>query len=348
MKKFKLPMLVALTAIIASLLWFSCNKESLHLDGKILKDLTGNNGANLTPPGGIDTCALLISQIQTSQTGMLSFTNMDHFNKVLVCLENRVEDYNDSFEAAHPNTTDEEIEYIIDSLGWDEDQPLIDVENTFSFNSLRRSIETQLDAWLNNATLDPSTNPDNHVITDEETRSLLTPDCKAVIGGQVVDFCNPTQGGTLSPIQICSLSNLDCCWWGYDQNTVDYDGGSKKMIIYVSLFANASTIPPTTYLSRAKGKVLSCKREGNKWKRYRTHLRVQVGGETWSDNECGGPGGLFAKSKPNGSGTKRRKKLRVSTHSWFQGRKFAIDGSVSTVAWVGSNQQNNGDAPLNF
>ncbi|MCF8247925.1 MAG: hypothetical protein K9J37_22280 [Saprospiraceae bacterium] len=203
MKKFKLPLFLTLTALLATLIWISCSKEKIHPQPISLTQQGDNGSTSATDV--IDTCALLISQITNNSTaGMLSFTDASHFNKVVICLETRVDNYNDDFEAAHPNTTDEEIEAIIDSLGWNEDQPLLDVEAGLGFMSLRRSIESQMDIWLNNSVLDPSTNPDDHIITDEETRSLLTPDCKAMIGGQVIDFCTPG-GNTLNGSEISAM-----------------------------------------------------------------------------------------------------------------------------------------------
>ncbi len=358
MKKIKLPLLLSLAALLATLVWFSCAKEKIQPHHNNSTSQSGSGES--VSADAIDTCALLISQITMNANGMLSFSDATHFNKVVICLETRVDNYNDDFEAAHPNTTDEEIEAIIDSLGWNEDQPLLDVEAGLGFMSLRRSIESQMDIWLNNSVLDPSTNPDDHIITDEETRSLLTPDCKAMIGGQVIDFCTPPSGNTLEggevsdrSISACSLVDGGCCWWGKDKANFYYDNDTKQYFVYVTLRTNISGFPNYAYVSQAKGKVLSCKRENGKWKRYRTNLRVGIGGRTWGDWECpvngndmGGDN--FSKSKPANFSTKRKKKIRVSTHSWFQGKRYARSGDISAIGWVGSSMQETNAAFLNF
>ncbi len=232
---------------------------------------------------------------------MLSFTDASHFNKVVICLEARVDQYNDDFEAAHPNTTDEEIEAIIDSLGWNEDQPLIDLENSLHFNSLRRSIEGQMDVWLNNSVLDPATNPDDHIITDEETRSLLTPDCKVLIGGQVVDFCLPDAINTLNGEDSEGARGVcigGCCFWGNRNADLDFDNGTHKIIVYVSLHNKLGVT------AKAKGKVIACKKENGKWKRWRTDLRITVGGAIFNSTGCSGTPNSFAKQKAQNGGTK--------------------------------------------
>lgn len=180
--------------------------------------------------------SLIITKSKSLMGCFLSRT-IQHFEAVVLCLERDVDAHNDAFEAIYGEYSDEALEKMEDSLNFDEDQPLIDLENNFGFFSLRKHIEDKMEVWLDNTVLNMATNPDDHIILDEETRSLLTPNCEAIIGGQVVDFCDPgigTVGNGESSISLCSLNNGDCCWWGKDDDKLDYDNDDKFRFFVIS------------------------------------------------------------------------------------------------------------------
>jgi len=96
---------------------------------------------------------------------------------------------------------------------------LIDFENQFQFNSLRKVVEAQIVSWLNNTTLDTLNDPDDHFIMDEELRTLLTPDCKVMIGGNVENLCYASSQAA-KRLGICFFKN--CC----------HTGSSKEWFFY--------------------------------------------------------------------------------------------------------------------
>jgi len=341
MKKINLFGVLILTLIVTSVLWLACDKEKIATDSN-----SSDQKLHFSFFDGDDTdfssiesipCTTYYSQIQ-SVNGMLSFLNVNHFEAVILCLERDVDVHNDAFEAIYGSYSDEEIEKLTDTLNFNEDQPLVDLESGLGFNSLRKHIEDKMDVWLNNAVLNMATNPDYHIILDEETRTLLTPDCKAIIAGQVVDFCDPGSGNSMtsdsdekSMLGFCALNNSDCCWWGRRQRELKYDNDTKKIVVTVAL-RNKLGWP-----AKVKGKVKSLRKDGNKWKRFRTPLRIIAGGQVFDNNNCEG-GVPATKEKPEEMGaTLRRSKLRVSRNelgvTWR-----SMDNFIRATGFAGSNQ----------
>jgi hypothetical protein len=255
--------------------------------------------------------------------------------------------WNNAFELQYGHLNDDEVEQVEESINFDEDKPLADLEAMHNFYSLRADIEYKMNGWLDNATVNFANNPDDHPVFDEETRALLTPDCKTIIGGAVVNFCDPYHGspGPEQMIPLCSIVNGDCCWWGGSKGEALYNNNSKLYIVYVRLKNKIGFDVP----SKVKAKVISCKQKSNdKWKRYRTHLRVLAGGQYHTDNSCASNPNIVSKQKPSNGGTIRRKKLRVADNLWFQGIRRALDYEIRGSTFVGSNQQEFLSVPLVF
>ncbi|MFQ6610722.1 MAG: hypothetical protein ACE5D7_07980 [Fidelibacterota bacterium] len=355
MKKIKFSFILIPILFCIALTWYACQKEKVTLpteqSSALLKLKTPSpfsiHEAD-TESSLIPACPYYYSQIGVTTTGMLSFVDSNHFEQVIKCLEKAVDDYNDAFEAVYGELSDDEIEKVIDSLNFNEDQPLIDLENSLNFYSLRKDIEAKMDVWLDNYVLDMGTNPDNHIILDEETRTLLTPDCMVMIGGQVYNFCqpdisvSPPKGDEDKSLSFCLPGN--CCFWGGSDDDVYYENENKRIIVYVSLRNKIG-------ISKAKAKVISCKKKSNgKWKRFRTRLSIRVGGVTHPGSfNCTNSSSPFNKKKPpEPTGTKRRKKLRVAVNSWGLVWQFAMNNEIGGTGTAGSNMAVNLTVPLTF
>jgi|GEM_PF-4994958 len=98
------------------------NEQITEIQEKILgipDDPTNENIENgnetLSKSATLD-CNALFSQITTSN-GMLVFTDWDHFESVLRCLENQIDACNDAFEAQYGYMSDEEFNATAERLG---------------------------------------------------------------------------------------------------------------------------------------------------------------------------------------------------------------------------------------
>jgi hypothetical protein len=104
----------------------------------------------------------------TVQHGMLRFQNSVHLLQVLNQLDSEKELWNDNFQATWGSLDDDAYNAKAEQLNFDEDQPLKNFESQFSLSSLRNKIYVEEDAWLDNTTLDPNTDPKSNTTIDGE------------------------------------------------------------------------------------------------------------------------------------------------------------------------------------
>jgi len=81
-------------------------------------------------------CPLIKSTIVKTD-GKLVFTNQQHFEDCIECLEQEVEDYNDVYESQYPEATAEQLDSLDDLNGFNEWLPLVQFETQKTFVSLR-------------------------------------------------------------------------------------------------------------------------------------------------------------------------------------------------------------------
>jgi len=78
---------------------------------------------------------------------------------------------------------------MIESLGWDEEQPLAEYEAHFTnFYSLRKHINQLLESYLAIDAPDPENHPELHPIDDEVERSLYNSFGQIIIGNILLDY----------------------------------------------------------------------------------------------------------------------------------------------------------------
>jgi hypothetical protein len=179
-----------LKLIIVSLVltFISCEKT----------DLTQNE-ANTTaskpynPPnegiGYTDVKSLYINNGLTSNgtctKNILVFPSWGRYNQVIDYLDQQTETYCDAFDAQWGYLPDEEYDVKCDLLGFDEDNKLLQLENNFTFCSLRKKLNALEDAWLaaqGDGVWDGNADPDNHFIDDDTERALLNEGVEVIIG----------------------------------------------------------------------------------------------------------------------------------------------------------------------
>ena len=121
----------------------------------------------------------------TCSKNILVFPSWTRYNQVIDYLDQQTEIYCDAFDAQWGNLPDEEYDAKCDSLGFDEDNKLLQLENNFAFCSLRKKLNTLEDAWLDvqgDGVWNANEDPDNHFIDDDTERALLNEGVEVIIG----------------------------------------------------------------------------------------------------------------------------------------------------------------------
>lgn len=121
------------------------------------------------------------------ENNILVFPSWEDFRIIVDKLDDMVELHCDDFEfSSDPNLTDEEYEALCESLGFDEDMPLIKFEDDLKFCSLRKLIFDRETDWLSqqgDGEWDSNSDPDNHFI-DEIERTLFNEGVEVIIGNR--------------------------------------------------------------------------------------------------------------------------------------------------------------------
>ncbi len=184
--------------MIASSLIYSCTSEreldattNSHSNAKIsakgrgsVCDFFENSTASTVIPG-IKAVNLDNSLATSCQNNILIFPTLEDYEAAIVKLDQQIEDYNDAFDQQTVGMTDEEADDYAESVGFDENQPLIDFEKDLHFCSLRQHLEELDNAWLDqqgDGDWDLNTSPDEYYIDDETERALLSLGSEFIVG----------------------------------------------------------------------------------------------------------------------------------------------------------------------
>lgn len=215
------------------------------------------------------SCEQYISAVRVEQ-GMLAFTDWNHYNQVLNCLNQRYEAYHDSLNTVYAGLTDEQYSDLEDRIGIDDDKPLKDFEARFKFNSLRAVIESRIVTWLQNDRLDWSNDPDDEPIMDEVERTLLNPNYMVKIGRDVVNMNDEATDGDGSVAgRGAPCQNRGKISQPFEINREE---GGKIKEYRVKLKIKFNDISNG---AKTKAKVVHLKRRSNgSWKRYKTKMTL--------------------------------------------------------------------------
>lgn len=168
------------------MVFFSCEKSE-----EVTQNETSTTMSKAgTPPvsiGYTDVKAWTIANglPNTCTRNILVFPSWARYNQVIDYLDQQTEIYCDAFDAQWGNLPDEEYDAKCDLLGFDEDNKLLQLENNFTFCSLRKKLNTLEDAWLDvqgDGDWNASEDPDNHFIDDDTERTLLNEGVEVIIG----------------------------------------------------------------------------------------------------------------------------------------------------------------------
>jgi hypothetical protein len=336
MKKFKFGFF--LTMMLLTVLFLNSCEKGENVDnisteiGNELQIIYDEYKTSILESAKGQECELFFSQVR-NLNGVLVFSDKQHFEDVLECLELSVDKYNDIFEAEYQDLTDEEIDIKEEEIGFNEDQPLIDFEKRFDFISLRKELDDEINIWLDNEELDEANDPDDHFIIDEDLRTLLSPNSLVIIGNETIDFYYAREELRLG---ICIFK--DCCHTGTSKDFFYYNGGNRRFKVRVAL-------RHFIVGSKLKGKIKHFRRKSNgRWKKSRTKLFVQVGGQGRDSNCALGMAPNLGAVK----GPKRRKRLKAKYKQFqFASAIHGQDNDMWCVA-TATNNQIPGSVQLDF
>lgn len=174
---------------------------------------------------------------------VLVFDNYAHYFQVIACLEEEMAAHNDFVVQEYGYLTDDDdYNDMLNSIGWIDDQPLLDFESQLGFSSYRSVYaDAELD-WMNND-LDPGLDPDNWSCeTDPVIQTLLGANGAMIIDGvlQFLDSdCNwwtiPSGdcsliGNTSDPgVELTPKHHEGDCFWSYQNRGEDnYDNNRRQ------------------------------------------------------------------------------------------------------------------------
>ena len=272
--------------------------------------------------------------------GVLEFATRADYQTMYDCVEARHEAYLDSFETAHSTLTDDAFSDLADSIGWVDEQILIDFEAYQSFNSYRKKMAAREAVWLA-AGADPATSPDNYNVFDDDIEETLRSRDGAIIiddtlyvtdsldqewivpGASCVELALILNGGGSqeykriyvgSDGQLCCDHDKEFGFYYYDNN--------KKMVKFKLRFNHAS------YHTKAIAK-MKMYRKKSIWHKYRAKIHVKSWGDfgVFSADKCDDLN-AYAITK----GIKRRRHLRVA-YKWDGAFTFKTGNAKGTFTY---------------
>ncbi|MCU0434744.1 MAG: hypothetical protein MUC87_14920 [Bacteroidia bacterium] len=236
---------------------------------------------------------------------MLSFPSQAAYDYAYDCLFEEYETWNDNFDAQHANLNDEDLNDLIEATGWDEEQTLIDFENSQGLYSLRTKLRADELVWLATGTFDPLTDPNNHYVDDPVEQALLNDKGMIMIDGEIFIYredgsiyritngdCNlalsvaadPASVSDPNVVVVAAAGNPDdnCKFKERNRKDTIWDSDPNKMFRWYLKFSKGAT------QSKACAKIVNFKRKSNTsdWRRFRTMCDVEVSGQARSLDNC--------------------------------------------------------------
>lgn len=331
-----------LVILIASTI--SCNKSNPFVDKKGPLQIAGKSDDTVIPYSAISLT-----------NGLLEFDDMDAFVQTLTALENRVDNWTEDFMEAYTNLEDEELNDFIDSIGFKEEQPLINFEANFSgFASLRHEIFELEDYWLENDGENIEDDPDNHFIMEDELRSVLNVHSEVKIGGSIYKFTGAgyvevTDGSFSTLLELredinYSAENIfrdmgcnDTCATGKTKADFAYNIERTRRIKW-RVSHRTYPWPIGRYV---KAQTKNYRKVGSRWRRYSVEAVAMVyGNVSGSSGDCSN---TFAFNTAGAYASKKSKvvrhKINVPTctkSTWVLGYHIGAEGVAffSVLVWI--------------
>jgi|GEM_PF-2116189 len=188
--------LITTMSIIAASLLYSCTSE-LETESQLTNENPSKLASKESPCRLFEFAAEstiipgvkainLDNGISTAcKNNVLIFPTLDDYERTIDLLDQKIDNFNDSFDQQTIGMTDIEADDYAESIAFDEDQPLTDFEKELDFCSLRSFLIPLGEDWLNHqgdGAWNLNTDPDSYYIEDDTERSLLSIGSEFIVG----------------------------------------------------------------------------------------------------------------------------------------------------------------------
>ncbi len=265
------------------------------------------------------------------------------FDAVYQCLEAQYEQYNDNFEAAHPNLSDDAYDDLVDSLGFNEEHTLKDWETTKGYTSLRTFLNNEEAIWLANG-MDPNSDPFDHAICDLILLTMINANGDIRIVNDLIHF-DPDGSQII-------VTNADCAAFDSAKADPNYTSPNVQRILVgppetcerhenekgAKIWPNNASrmfnwrVDFDAYIqsSQAKSVMRNFRLKNGNWKKAAAHCTVNIDGDMWN-SEC-------IQSAAIGFETKTKTRKRITAN------RFPLSyGKIKTSEVLGYFRPTNGN-----
>lgn len=304
--------------ILLGAIMISCEKE------EIFEENPTNN--NLTKSKVITNKSYDPTNSITVENDMMVFNTINHFIETETYLNDQLENWDNTFLDIYGHLDDDSLGTVEDSLNYNNEQPLEDLEISLGFNSLRKNILIEENDWLASEGEIIDDDPDNHYITDEVIRTLLNVNAEVKIEGSIYVMLESVT------VQIVngSIESLDSVRNAININEIT--SSNIKIIDYPVTTGSGSTGGSGSGTGGSGGDPDPCNAKTNKRNqgyeingKYRIKWVVSVWTHPW---DCG----AIAKTKHYKKKKSKWKKRRATIYAKVHGDMVNAKSSCSKHA----------------
>jgi hypothetical protein len=283
MKKQKLFLVVAVTAVIGGSFFYACKKESNEIlpeNEKVSKVYSLHSIRN--------------------EGNILCFESFEHVKWTIDELDRLLDEYNERYIAPLlAGRSDDELVEIAEQGGIDSYKPFEEFERSLNFTSLRKVLlEAELH-WLE--TTDGENieeDPDNHYVMETSFRTVLNPNAELKIGGVYFRYLEEGYFETMDITTLTNTRNGDYsnvengnlvlekyqksgCRSGKTKSDFAYNNGKSRRIKWV--IAHKTPFPKGRHV---KAKTKNYYKKNRTWKKYEATCSAKVYGHIsgWDGN----------------------------------------------------------------
>lgn len=319
---------------LATIFMFGCSKEKI-------KEQSGNNdNANSSIK------LITLSNGNRTTINMLKFPSTEAYDFTITNLEQQMETLDDAFLNQYGYLNDNLLNDKEDEVGFVYQQPLIDFENSLNFtNSMRQVFVVAEENWLDNDSLDPSTDPSNIYTFGNAEMAMLNEGGEVKIGtsllkltkdgfveftdgdvNKLVRFNNGDMSVLNEPNVVTNIDeasrSADCKSWKGEENWDEYVRNKKKVKMHEHFHAYP-------WKGTSEAQITSYKKKGHRWKRYRINLGVANESAFYDNNDCDN----LLYQGWRGWKRKRRKSLSRHNASWGSFPMYRAENNLSVVGY---------------
>ena len=245
---------------------------------------------------------------------ILRFNSASDVNTVLDQLDADYDTYNDNYDAQYPNYTVDQLDYVDSINHFDELKTYIDFENLFTgYSSMRKQIENTEITWLANSMT--GIDPDSIDYSfDDAQNTIFNTSYSFKIGSDVYQL--RSDGIYINGVnqdQNARTTAASALCFSRRRHTFDYPPGTNRR------YKVKVAVHSIVIRGEAKGKVVSFKPKGSGWKRCRSEMAINVGGNIYTPS-CAF-NFAFARRKPD-AGYKKERQLK------YKYRQYGAGGQI--------------------